>query len=1075
MKRINALLLLNLSLPSLSIAQSYDDINFNEYLNRSGYKYFSKFYSKKIKDDVKDPIYQEYFDSIYILNSIQLDNEQEFLRIEQLIQKSRIKNNHLLLEIAQKYEEKENFNKALELYNQLSSSDDEINLKRVYLNILQENFDAASNILKKISDKFEKEKAYYEGILLFYQKEYDKSLEAFDFIKTDPKFQTKIPCYVIQCYFEKKKYNDVIDYVKKIEKDNIDFENKINVYRIAGDAALLKKNFDEAITFYDKALKCNNDTNEIKQTIEIEQISLAEPPARQSLNVINLDDLDEISDIENANSDDDYILDLNDLNESENQKKEETTEKTVIEENKKEVVKKNNKRTVDDIKEEEIKEEIVEEKQKIEVIFNIYDEIKVREAYAFFKEKKYEDAKNLWQQVSEDDPYLFQLANYYTGITTLKENKIEEALQYFDKARTIVNDSNIQAETILCCTELNYNLKNFDIAKELIKDFKVTFQNHKLSEKIDEVWFKIAVAEKNYDDLIEYFENIEEKSDSQKTVLQKTLLFKGNDLFYNKNYNAAVKMYEKSLDEGINFQYNNQAYYGLGECYFYLKNFDQALKEYLNVDESSSKYPFALLGMAYIQFNSQKYDLAQKNFQRILNLYRNKFDKNTIGEIKNRLGDCAFTKKQYQTALNLYKTNTSDHSAFYQGIIYDIRNDNASALNCFRKISSSSTYYEKALIEIGTIQLSCNQLSKAIETFSSFLVKYPESESYGSILLKRATAYANLKNFSKAQEDYEKYLDTFPADSNSSKVLTNLLDVTKNEKTRQNYIDKYKNKIKNVSTISFNEGKKYFYEQDYSKAVEIFEKFIKENKKDKNYNEACYLLAESYRLTKDFDKSISLYNSLANQEGSPFAIKSLIKLGLIYKGRGDHANAIKYFEKLKLKSKTNRDKYVALNGLMHENYLTQNFEQAINYANGCLELNLENPNIFIDSKMMLLRCNFELNRFDQVLKMSQGYLKDNRFASSFDEILFLKAESLYSTKKFGDSLNTLFDLTKKYQNSRWFDDCYILMAKNYIAQNRITQANKTLDSIIKNSNDEKLKDRAKTLQNTLRTKKQNKK
>ena len=165
MKRINALLLLNLSLPSLSLAQNYDDINFNEYLNKSGYKYFSKFYSKKIKDDVKDPIYQEYFDSIYILNSIQLDNEQEFLRIEQLIQKSKIKNNHLLLEIAQKYEEKENFNKALELYNQLSSSDDEINLKRVYLNILQENFDVASNILKRVSDKFEKEKTYIQRLL----------------------------------------------------------------------------------------------------------------------------------------------------------------------------------------------------------------------------------------------------------------------------------------------------------------------------------------------------------------------------------------------------------------------------------------------------------------------------------------------------------------------------------------------------------------------------------------------------------------------------------------------------------------------------------------------------------------------------------------------------------------------------------------------------------------------------------------------------------------------------------------------------------------------------------------------
>lgn len=1055
MRKINKSLLLTLFLSNHALANSYDDINFAEYLNKMGYKYFANHHLKELKSKTKSPIYQDHFDSLYILNLIHdIDDEYEFSRLEKLIEESKIKNSRLFNEVAESYEQRENFDKALELYNKITPATDEINLKKIYLNILKENFDEALELIKTVSDKFENEKTYYEGIILFNKKDFDKALEAFDFIKDNPKFENKVPCLIAQCYVEQKKYRTAINYIKKLEEDKIDFENKMDVYRIAGDASIFRKQYDEAIKFYDKALTTQtNETKTVeeeKQSVVVEQTPLAEPPARQSLNVVSLDDLDEIADIEADNSEEE------DLEPEEKQNK---NVKKIVDSKKSEV----------DVEKNDYEEEIDEEKEdsdekpQQEPIFNIFDEIKVRQGFAYFKTKKYDEAKNLWQQVSYDDPKLFQLANYYSGITCLKQNQNEEALKYFEKSREALPNSVIQAEIVLCCAEINYNLKNFDISKELIKNFKKSFPDHKLSEKIDNLLFRISVNEKNYDFIIDELEKVEEKTEQQKELFQKALLFKGNDFLNRGKYEEAIELYEKSLDEGVSFKYNNHAYFGLGECFTYTKNFSRALEEYKNVDRSSEKYPYTILGISYIQFNSQRYDAAQKNFSEILRVYKNKFDKKTVADIQNRLGDCFFSKRQYQNALKQYQTNSDDHSLFYQGIIFNIWNNHTQALNSFKKINSASAYHEKALLEIGTIQLSRSQLSKAVETFSLFIERYPDSKFLGPVILKRATANASLKNLKKAQEDYLTYLETFPGDQNSSNVLSNLLDITKDETQRQEYINRFKGKIKNLSSLSFNDGKNYFYDQNYSKAIEILESFVAQNKNDKNFDEACFLLAESYRLTKNFDKSLSLYKSLANKEKSSFSIKSLIKTGAIYRSQGDHENAIKCFEKLKIKSKNSRDKSIALHGLMNENYLIENFEQAIGYANECLKLNSDNKNIFVDTNLIICKCNYGLKKFNQVLKSCQNFSKDKRFNEVQDELLFLKAESLYETKKYGESLNALFELTKKYQNSKWFDESYILMAKNYIAQNRITQANKTLDSIIKNSNDEKLKERAKSL------------
>jgi tetratricopeptide (TPR) repeat protein len=1057
MLKINKSLLLALFISNYSLARSYDDMNLAEFLNKRGYKYFANYFLKDLKK-TKDLAYREHFESLYLLNLINdSDDKYEFARLEKLISESKVKNAKLCYALAKNYEQRENYTKSLELYNQISPANDEINLKKVCLNIIVENFDAALDILKEVNDKYENEKHFYKGLILFNQKEYEQALNTLDLIKDDPKFENKIPCLIAQCYIEQKKYRTVINYIKKLEKNNIDFENKMDVYRIAGDAALLVKKYEEAIDFYNKAL---NSRNFQIQTAQL--VSLAPAPSRQQLDVISLDDLDEIADIEAEDNDD--IEEESLIQEEKTVKKENKPKQEVVVEKAKEEKKDEEKEEVDkQDNDEENGEDDEEEKVEMpEPVFNIYDEIGMRLGFAYYKNKKYEEAKMCWQSVSNCNPKLYQLANYYTGVLALREKKNEEALNTFNKALEIICDSDIQPELLVYCAGINYNMQNFNDAKEFIKKFKTSFPNHRLSKQIDILNFKIAANEKNYDSIISEFESVKNKDDIQKELLQRALLFKGNALFNKNKYNEAKDLFEKSIEMGISFKLNNDAYFGLGECYTYLKDYSHALEEYKNIDRTSDKYPRAALGVAYILFNSQNYDAAYRKFSEIYRNYKGKFDTNTVIDIQNRIADCLFVKKKYKEALKVYQLNSNDHSRFYQGIIYDIWNNSSQALNCLQKIGNTSKYHEKALLEIGTIQLSCCQFTKAKDTFSTLISDYPNSPYLGTALFKRATAHGSLKHFDKAREDYRTFLDTFPGDQNYSHVLMNLLEITKDESQRKEIMAKYKTQFK-LSAISFNDGKNYFYEQDYPKAIEIFEKYVAENKNDKNFDEACFLLAEAYRFTKKVEKSLSLYEILTNKERSNFFIKALIKLGTIYRVRGEHEKAIKCFDKLRLKSKTNRDKIFALNGLMNEYYQLKNFEQAIKFANECLGLKVENTNVIVDSNLTILRCEFELKMFNQVLKKCQGFAKDEKFKNVQDEILFLKAKCLYEVKKHDESLNTLYDLTKNYQNSKWVEECYIVMAKNYIAQNKISQANQTLDSIIQHSKDEKLKEIAKSL------------
>ncbi|NJO01847.1 MAG: tetratricopeptide repeat protein [Bacteroidia bacterium] len=70
------------------------------------------------------------------------------------------------------------------------------------------------------------------------------------------------------------------------------------------------------------------------------------------------------------------------------------------------------------------------------------------------------------------------------------------------------------------------------------------------------------------------------------------------------------------------------------------------------------------------------------------------------------------------------------------------------------------------------------------------------------------------------------------------------------------------------------------------------------------------------------------------------------------------------------------------------------------------------------------------------------------------EAQYLLAEIYYRQKKHQQSLETLFDLNKRYTNyEKWRGRSFLLIADNYIAMDEIFQARATLQSLIDKSPD----------------------
>ena len=532
----------------------------------------------------------------------------------------------------------------------------------------------------------------------------------------------------------------------------------------------------------------------------------------------------------------------------------------------------------------------------------------------------------------------------------------------------------------------------------------------------------------------------------------------------------AIRLFQKSLDHSFDAALVSQTHFWLGESLSALQQYEQAIPAYQCVLESTSPtdslYQQAAYGLGYAYFNTANYAQALPQFAQYTSQQHGQVATLRLQDALVRLADCYYATKQYQQSLRNYEQALPyqpDHVHYQKGIIYGILGDKNAAQASFQTICDDGThtvYYEKALFEMGHIDLIHNNYPQAIKKFTKFIQKKPHSTLSPDALLSRAIAYVNLEQYNQATQDYERLLKAYPKHPNAQSALLELSKIC----TREGMPEKFNQYLTDyqaanpdpdaLEKVTFDTAKALFYDQRYTAAIEQLQRFLARYPKSKLLPEASFLVAEAYYRQNDTPSALAQYKAALQETQTPFYNKILLRLGALTYQQKDFAQSLKYYQQLSDGAQSKKEHYHALSGMMKASHALQRYEAVRQYASQIIEKGNLAVDATSEATLLLGKVAMQQGRHQEAQAHFTQIVKNTRDKHAA-EAQYLLAQLHYEAREYQQSLVVLFELTQQFPAYKaWTNKSFLLMAENYLALQEDLQAKATLQSIIENADEE---------------------
>lgn len=519
---------------------------------------------------------------------------------------------------------------------------------------------------------------------------------------------------------------------------------------------------------------------------------------------------------------------------------------------------------------------------------------------------------------------------FYLGKSSYRKKKYEETINNFEKVDI-------------------YKLSKEDLA-ELYFKRGYSYIETGNQEKAKADLYEIKDVDNKYIyPALYYFSHISYKEKNYETSLQGFTKLVGNETFgpvapyyitqiyfVQGKYKQVVESATKLLNDSNQIQKKSEINRMIGESYYNLKDYNNALSYLKQTELASSLNPEGNYALAYCYYKLNDYNNAITYFEKAVT------NEDSLAQSSYyHLGDCyihANLKSKAKNAFYLATTHDFDHK---------ITED---ALFSFAKLS-----YE----------LDFSPFNEAVKAFSKYLKQYPTSPRKDEARKYLINVYSTTKNYDRAIESIESLDSQDPIIKASYEKLV------------------------------FFKAIEHFNNSDLDNAEKQFKKAVTINA-DKNFNALSqYWLGEISYIRKDYSTSIDIWKNFLLTP-STIQLKEFdlahYNLGYAYfqrKEKGDYASANLEFRKY-LMAKTNDD----YNKLADANvraadcyFMNRDFNQAAEYYETAIGLNKIDIDYCYYQKAL---CNGLLKNFKEKINdlkyIESHYPASNYFTATIYEI-----------------------------------------------------------------------------------------
>ena len=711
---------------------------------------------------------------------------------------------------------------------------------------------------------------------------------------------------------------------------------------------------------------------------------------------------------------------------------------------------------------------------------NVDRELLFRIAYVQMQSNNVSEAVESFKKVALKNDTLGYISSYYLGNLYIKTDNKNFALSAYKIAKDNQYDEALEEESLFQYAKLNLDVENFDEAINSINEYKSKYPGSERVENIDEILTEAYLNSKNYDKALEHIEKMKYRSSRINKAYQQIAFFKGTEYFNDGKFYQAVQMFDKSLGQSIAKNFVIKANYWKGEAYSVALKYDDAAESFAAVfraDEgkSSPEYLEARYGIGYAYYNLKEYQKALDHFKYYIDQSSLANNEVKYRDALVRLGDCYYATKLYNRSLSTFdkvidiNRQLADYSYFRKGVIYGIMNNIEAANENFDVVLNNypnSRHIANTLYQKGQFNFENGSYDYAINFFTRLIKGYPESSYIPYALQSRAIASTNINKFGAAEMDYKMILGKYPTHEVANNALLGLQEVlqkTGNTTEFNEYMTMYRNAnpgSDQLESIEFETAKSHYFNQQYDQAIMALERFLSSYPNSAQATEAKYLIADAFYRINDQEHALENYYSISNAVSFNRYNRVIQRIAELEFASTNYERSIEYFSQLEKIASSKKEEFAAWSGLMKSYYLTDDFDESINYGRLILEkgqvaLNAKNEALLLIGKAFLALGDKTQGR--DYLEQTVESAKDENGA----EALYLISELLSENELYQESIDKLFLLNSNFSMYEyWLGKSFIRISDNYLAMGEDFQAKATLQSVIDNSPIDEIVDQA---------------
>ena len=440
-------------------------------------------------------------------------------------------------------------------------------------------------------------------------------------------------------------------------------------------------------------------------------------------------------------------------------------------------------------------------------------------------------------------------------------------------------------------------------------------------------------------------------------------------------------------------------------------------------------------------------------------------DAKKINDALNRIGDGYFMSNDFPNAADYYeqsykmKLMDADYALFQKALAYGVQKKYAakiSDLNLFISSFSKSPYLQKAKFELGLAYYVSNQNDLALSTFKKFADEYPNSSSINVCLSKIGLIYYAKKEDNNALIYFDKLIkrDRKSAEANEAISIVKAIYTAKSDPDGlSTYLASVGASIPQgeLDSLTFNNGRNHYMEQDCKNVVLDFEKYIQK------FPDGIFILPASfYKAECDYklgntDNALEGYSFVIGKNKSEFTEQALMRASEIFNKKENCAQAIECYKKLELLAENPKNKNYAIVGLMRCYTILKDQENEISYSNQVVKIENVTQDLKNEAHFNLGQTFFLMQKYDDALAEFQSVAnvaKNELGSESFYNI----ATILYLKNDFKQSKKVVFDLLNGDGDyPYWVTKAMILLADDYVGLKDNFQAKATLKGVIADS------------------------